>query len=34
MPDMRAACNTLYAKAGRDYMTSLAKVHMKLRGWA
>lgn len=31
---MTAACNTMYAKLGRDYMTSLAKVHLKLRGWA
>lgn len=32
--DMTAACKTKYAQLGRDYMVSLAKVHLKLRGWA
>lgn len=33
LADITAACNTPYGKAGRDYMASLAKVHLKQRGW-
>lgn len=30
---IRTSVATPYARIGRDYMTSLAKVHLQLRGW-
>ena len=30
---MRAAVNSAYGKGSNDYMTSVAKVHCKSRGW-